>query len=244
MRLVLPEQGTIAPKVTISRRRQLILNEIEGGGSEGQGEDGETGAIEVLINNTKWNGKREDTDLPIPGFKPDGRGNWVSELPQLGSTELWEIINLSEDAHPIHVHLVQFQLLNRQKIDADRYQQAWSAAFPGGALIPGYGPPRAYNTPNEDFAVGGNLAISPFLTGKRASPDPNEAGWKDTIRALPGEVTRIVVRWAPTDVPVSAVTAGINLYPFDPTTGPGYVWHCHVLDHEDNDMMRPYSPTP
>jgi FtsP/CotA-like multicopper oxidase with cupredoxin domain len=244
MRLVLPEQGTIAPKVTISRRRQLILNEIEGGGSEGQGEDGETGPIEVLINNTKWNGKREDTDLPIPGFKPDGRGNWVSELPQLGSTELWEIINLTEDAHPIHVHLVQFQLLNRQKIDADRYQQAWSAAFPGGALIPGYGPPRAYNTPNEDFAVGGNLAISPFLTGKRASPDPNEAGWKDTVRALPGEVTRIVVRWAPTDVPVSAVTAGINLYPFDPTTGPGYVWHCHVLDHEDNDMMRPYSPTP
>ena len=73
-------------------------------------------------------------------------------------------------------------------------------------------------------------------------PDPNEAGWKDTIRSLPAEVTRIVVRWAPQDVPVDAVTAGVNLYPFDPTEGPGYVWHCHILDHEDNDMMRPYSP--
>lgn len=239
VRLALPQQGTIARKVTISRRRQLILNEIEGGGGEGS----ETGPLEVLINNTKWDGKREDTDVPIPGFKPDGRGNWLSELPQVGSTELWEIVNLTEDAHPMHVHLVQFQLLDRQKIDADRYQEAWSAAFPGGALIPGYGPPRAYDTPNEDFAVGGNLAISLFLTSERVPPDPNEAGWKDTIKALPGEVTRLVVRWAPPDVPVDAVTAGINLYPFDPTAGPGYVWHCHILDHEDNDMMRPYSPT-
>jgi spore coat protein A len=242
VRLALPEQGTIARKVTISRRRQLILNEIEGGGGEAEGEGSETGPLEVLINNTKWDGKREDTDVPIPGFKPDGRGNWLSELPQVGSTELWEIVNLTEDAHPMHVHLVQFQLLDRQKIDADRYQEAWSAAFPGGALIPGYGPPRAYDTPNEDFAVGGNLAISPFLISERVPPDPNEAGWKDTIKALPGEVTRLVVRWAPPDVPVDAVTAGINLYPFDPTAGPGYVWHCHILDHEDDDMMRPYSP--
>ena len=74
-------------------------------------------------------------------------------------------------------------------------------------------------------------------------PDPNEAGWKDTIKAFPGEVTRIVVRWAPQYVPVEGVTAGVNLYPFDPTAGPGYVWHCHILDHEDNDMMRPYALT-
>jgi spore coat protein A, manganese oxidase len=52
-----------------------------------------------------------------------------------------------------------------------------------------------------------------------------------------------VVRWAPLDVPVHGARAGVNLYPFDPTVGPGYVWHCHILDHEDNDMMRPYSPT-
>jgi FtsP/CotA-like multicopper oxidase with cupredoxin domain len=59
---------------------------------------------------------------------------------------------------------------------------------------------------------------------------------------LPGEVTRIILRWAPMDTPVAAVTAGQNLYPFDPTLGPGYAWHCHILDHEDNEMMRPYLP--
>jgi spore coat protein A len=233
VQLALPEQGIIAPGVTISRRRQLILNEVEGDG----------GPIEVLVNNTKWDGKRENTGVPIPGFKPDGRGNWLSELPVVGSTELWEIINLTEDAHPMHVHLVQFQLLNRQQIDAERYLDAWSAAFPGRVLIPGYGPPRDYNAPNEDSAIGGNLAVSSFVSGSGMPPDPNEAGWKDTIKAFPGEVTHIVVRWAPQYVAVEDVAAGVNLYPFDPTAGPGYVWHCHILDHEDNDMMRPYAPT-
>jgi spore coat protein A len=233
VRLTKPKKGEIAHEVTISRRRQLILVEIEGDG----------GPLEVLVNNTKWDGRRENNGDPISGFKPDGRGNWVSELPQVGSTELWEIINLTEDAHPMHLHLVQFQLLNRQKMDADRYTSAYSAAFPGGNLIPGYGPPQDYNTPNTDFALGGNPAVSQFLQGSPRSPDPGEEGWKDTIRSFPGEVTRIVVRWAPLDVPVHGAKPGVNLYPFDPTTGPGYVWHCHILDHEDNDMMRPYSPT-
>ncbi len=170
------------------------------------------------------------------------RKHWLSELPQVGSTELWEIINLTEDAHPMHLRLVQFQLLNRQKIDADRYLDAWSATFPGSTFVAGFGPPSAYNKPNADFAVGGNPAISPFLRGPRMRPDPNEAGWKGTIKSLPGQINRIVVRWAPQDVPVDAVTAGVNLYPFDPTEGPGYVWHCHILDHEDDHMMRPYSP--
>jgi FtsP/CotA-like multicopper oxidase with cupredoxin domain len=56
----------------------------------------------------------------------------------------------------------------------------------------------------------------------------------------PGQVTRIRVRFAPQDVPVSESKPGRNLFPFDPTAGPGYVWHCHILDHEDNEMMRPY----
>jgi FtsP/CotA-like multicopper oxidase with cupredoxin domain len=225
--------GVVAGGVTIAKRRQLVLIESEGE---------EAGPLEVLLNNTKWTGKRETTGTPIPGFQSDGHGDWLSELPQVGSTELWEIVNLTEDAHPIHVHLVQFQLLNRQKIDADQYQEAWSAAFPGGSFIAGYGPPRPYDTPNDDLALGGNLAISPFLQGPPLPPEANEAGWKDTVQSLPGEVTRIVLRWAPMDIPVHAVTAGQNLYPFDPTLGPGYVWHCHVLDHEDNEMMRPYSP--
>ena len=61
---------------------------------------------------------------------------------------------------------------------------------------------------------------------------------------LPGQVTRIAARWAPTDTPISAVHAGINKYPFNPTQLVngivGYVWHCHILEHEDNEMMRPY----
>jgi len=177
-----------------------------------------------LVNNTKWQAS-------------------VSELPQIGSTQLWEIVNLTEDAHPMHLHLVQFQLLNRQKIRNDEYMGLYSAAFPGGNFIPGVGPPQDYNTPNNDFAVGGNPAISSYLQGSWRLPEPGEEGWKDTIRSFPGEVTRLVVRWAPLDTPVRAAKPGVNLYPFDPTVGPGYVWHCHILDHEDNDMMRPYSPT-
>jgi len=57
----------------------------------------------------------------------------------------------------------------------------------------------------------------------------------------PGEVTRVVVRWAPQDAPLAASTPGTNLYPFNPWVGPGYVWHCHIIDHEDNEMMRRYT---
>ena len=68
-------------------------------------------------------------------------------------------------------------------------------------------------------------------------------GWKDTVIAYPGEVTRIAVRWAATDAPIGTTNPGTNTYPFDPTMlqgGVGYVWHCHIIDHEDNEMMRNY----
>ena len=227
-----PLRGTIAPGVTIAQRRQLVLVEVEGAG----------GPLEVLINNTKWTGKRETTGAPIPKFTPDGLGDWLSELPEVGATELWEIANLTEDAHPIHLHLVQFQLLNRQGIRAEDYRMMWSAAFPSGTFMAGYGPPLTYNHRNADGALGGNLAFAAFLDGPAQPPNPNEVGWKDTVVMLPGQVTRIVVRWAPQDVAIAHVTAGINRYSFDPTEGPGYVWHCHILDHEDNEMMRPYVP--
>jgi len=177
----------------------------------------------------------------------------VSELPRVGSTELWEIINLTEDAHPMHTHLTQFQILNREPFDIIWYSAAWEGAFgsPGTApLLPsclpgqfcaGYGPPLPYNVPNADGAIGGNPAIGPYLTGLKTPPAPLESGWKDTAKAMPGEVLRIVVRWAPTYQRRSHT--GQNFYPFDPTKGPGYVWHCHILDHEDNEMMRPYKVT-
>jgi len=63
----------------------------------------------------------------------------------------------------------------------------------------------------------------------------------DTVIMPPLSITRIAARWAPQSVPVANVRAGQDLFPFDPTTGgPGYAWHCHILDHEDNEMMRPY----
>jgi len=231
VRLVDPK-GAVAPGISVAQQRQLVLVEVEGN----------NGPLEVLINNTKWTGKRETNGSPIPGFTPDALDNWLSELPLVGSAELWEIANLTEDAHPIHLHLVQFQLANRQRIRDDRYRTMWSAGFPDGSFIAGYGPPLPYNQPNTDGAIGGNLAFSRFLRGPSRSPEPNEAGWKDTIVLFPGEVTRIVARWAPQNVGIAAVGGGTNLYPFDPTTGPGYVWHCHILDHEDNEMMRPYVP--
>ena len=63
-------------------------------------------------------------------------------------------------------------------------------------------------------------------------------GWKDTIQAYPGQVTTIRVRFAPQDVAFSEPR--MNLFPFNPADMPGCVWHCHKLDHEDNEMMRPY----
>jgi spore coat protein A, manganese oxidase len=257
VRLANPTTGTLATGVQPQVKRQLVLVEVEGPG----------GPIEVLVNNSKWRGVHEGTTTPIAGSQPDkmGQGFFLTELPKVGATEEWEIINLTEDAHPIHIHLIQFQLLNRQDADVDNYRNLYNSKFPGGTFagltsngtwglvqyapgtyIPGYGPPLNYNTPNAAGAIGGNPDFTPFLQGGVILPDSNEAGWKDTIKMFPGgfgAVTRILVRFAPIDTPVNGVKPGQNLYSFDPTTGPGYVLHCHILDHEDNEMMRPYSPT-
>jgi spore coat protein A len=92
---------------------------------------------------------------------------------------------------------------------------------------------------------GATRAVSPYLTAGTVTPPlPQEVGWKDTFIMYPGQVTRIIVRWAPQDIPVADVKPGQNLYPFNPSYGPGYVWHCHIIDHEDNEMMRPYLPVP
>jgi FtsP/CotA-like multicopper oxidase with cupredoxin domain len=134
--------------------------------------------------------------------------------------------------------------MNRQDFDDVNYVAlAYDPAFPVGAVIDGYGPPNNYNMLNADGAIGGNPAVSTYLIGAIQPPLPQENGWKDTILAYPGQVTRIISRWAPQDVAVNAVSPGQNRFGFDPTYGPGYVWHCHIIDHEDNEMMRPYIPT-
>ncbi len=252
IRLADPSKGTPAANVTPTVKRQLTLVEFEGPG----------GPIEVLVNNTSWDGQQDDPDKhPIADSVKDSMGNYETEMPQVGATEQWEIINMTADAHPIHLHLTQFQLMNRQMFNVTQYRALYDSLFPGGyfgavqadgtwgkstypagVFIPAYGPPNPYNTPNADGAIGGNPAVSPFLQSGIRLPNPEEAGWKDTVKMYPGEVTRVLVRFAPQDTAIADVSAGTNAYGFDPTTGPGYVWHCHIVDHEDNEMMRPYHP--
>jgi spore coat protein A len=114
----------------------------------------------------------------------------VTEKPVLGSTEIWSLINPTNDTHPIHLHLVRFQILDRQSYEPWLFQTKRQLHFLGPA----------------------------------EPPAPNEAGWKDTVRAHSRMVTRIIV-------------------PFGGFTG-RYVWHCHILEHEDNEMMRPYEVLP
>ena len=238
VRLAAPTTGTLGSGVTVQKTRQLTLNEVIGAG----------GPLEILVNNTKWNGMRFDSEVQekvqIPGYAADGFGNYVSERPMEGETEVWEIVNLTADAHPIHLHLVQFQLLNRQNYNVNRYTKAYEAAFPGGVFIPAYGPPKAYDfyadPPRSIY--GGNPDITPYLQGPVRPPLPQEAGWKDTVVMYPGQVTRIVVRWAPTTLAANTPPASAS-FAFDPG-GSDYVWHCHILDHEDNEMMRPTRVTP
>jgi FtsP/CotA-like multicopper oxidase with cupredoxin domain len=267
VRLSNPTTGKLGAGVKSDTVRQLVLVEVEGSG----------GPIEVLLNNTKWDGLREGTTQVAggPGAQRDAAGDMVTELPRLGATEVWEIMNLTQDAHPIHLHLIQFQLLNRQQIQttfepdgsADyTYRGTYDSNFPGsrpgdtfmgqdakgawvvtnyprGTYIPGYGPPNGYTKANADGAIGGNPAFSPTLTGPVIVPEAGEVGWKDTIKVYPGYVTRIVARWTPQEKAIGSTAPGQNAFSFDPTSGPGYAWHCHILDHEDNEMMRPLKPT-
>jgi FtsP/CotA-like multicopper oxidase with cupredoxin domain len=268
VRLVNPTAGTLASGVTLAAKRQLVLFEFEdpfGNGGNTQG----TPVID-LINNSRWAGKRDGGgNQPIPGSGADqfGQGLFMTELPKVGSTEVWEFLNSTVDAHPIHIHLIQFQLLNRQAVVIDpntgqpTYLNTWGAAFPGGTfngetangtwgpvtypagqIIPGFGPPNNYFNANADGALGGNPAFTPFLTGPVIPPNPSEAGWKDVAKVFPGYVNRYAIRWAPQATAINGVQPGQNLYPFDPTVGPAYMTHCHILDHEDNEMMRPYIP--
>jgi len=220
--------GGITSGVNIDKYRMLTLNELP---------------LHTLLNNTLWAGMRPPAGTPIPGFVQVGP-NYLSELPEVGATESWDIVNLTGMAHPIHLHLIQFQLMNRQNCNLAGYINLYNSSFPGGKYIADYGPPLDYNEPNAAGAFGGNPDVTPFLQDAPEPPQPWGVGWKDTFKMLPGQVTRIIVRWAPQDVTVNAASAGHNKYSFDPTVGPGYVWHCHIVDHEDNEMMRPYKVQP
>jgi len=110
----------------------------------------------------------------------------ITEKPALNSVEIWSLMNFTDDSHPVHLHMVRFQILDRRSFEPEYYYKAGKVVYIGAAV----------------------------------PPDANEAGWKDTVQAHPGMVTRIITR-------------------FEGYTG-RYVWHCHILEHEDNEMMRPY----
>jgi len=157
----LPAQLAPVPRIAESqavKTRLLTLDEYTS-------LTGET--VELLLNASYWHDP-------------------ITEKPGLNTTEIWSFINPTDDTHPIHLHAVRFQILDRQ------HYEPWDYSA------------------KKEFR---------FL-GPRTPPEPYEAGWKDTVGAHSRMVTRIIV-------------------PFDSYPG-RYVWHCHILEHEDNEMMRPY----
>jgi len=123
-------------------------------------------------------------------------------FPVLDRYEVWQLINLTSDTHPIHVHLDPFQILSRRPI---RYQ------------IPEHG--------IEDRALTAAVILERDPGDNLGHTiDDNERGLKDTIRVNPSEIVEIAVRF---------------------TTYSGrYMYHCHILEHEDRDMMRPFVTMP
>jgi spore coat protein A len=146
------------PESAATTTRTITLNEYQ---------DRVANPMIMLLNNKRWH-------------EP------VTETPKLNSTEIWEFVNLTEDTHPMHLHLVRFQVLDRRTFYTTDYR----------------------------------LNEKPHFTAPAAPPEPNELGWKDTVQCPPGTVTRIIVR-------------------FEGFTGK-YLYHCHILEHESNDMMRPF----
>ena len=131
--------------------------------------------------------------LGTVAFDATGTGAWtprmwaeaVTENPAVGAIEVWEFYNATADAHPMHIHEVVFEVVDRQPIFVDEVNKTVQ-------VVPGSLP-----TP----------------------PEPWENGHKDTVIAYPGQVTRVRAQF---------------------NTPGQFVWHCHIVEHEDNEMMRPY----
>jgi len=168
--LVLPPVPPL-PAETVTRRLALI---------EEMSKFFDDTPVEAELGTINW-----DADL--------GAGTWdklewrlpVSENPVIGATEIWELYNVTADAHPIHIHEVVFEVVNRQGILVIEDQ--------------------------KQVRINPESAPTP--------PEPSETGYKDTVIAYPGQVTRLRAQFS---------TAG------------QFVWHCHIVEHEDNEMMRPY----
>ncbi len=165
----------VAPLPVATGVRRLALIEKMGMGVDGAGNMTE-GPVEALLGRITADGL-VSADL------------WMDEItenPAVGSTEIWEMYNTTGDAHPMHVHEVVFEVLNRE-----------------GLMLDG----------------DGEVALPVMTDGVVTPPEPWETGYKDTVIAYPGQVTRIRAQF---------------------NTPGQFVWHCHIVEHEDNEMMRPY----
>jgi spore coat protein A len=161
--------------------------------------------------------------------------------------EVWEFVNTTVDSHPIHLHLVQFQVVNRQPVDTVAYLAAsgYDVNQDGMIMEPEVGK-GTYPAPSP----------TPYLIGAAVQPPAaNEMGWKDTVVAPPGMVTRIAVPFGEKSLPIPGTDpvqytpiAARKVYQPDTTPNPDtgespendYVWHCHILEHEEKDMMQYY----
>jgi len=164
---------TPLPLETVTR--PLALIEKMGMGVNAEGEESE-GPVEALLGNVDGAGHA----VPALWMEP------VTENPALGTTEVWEMYNTTGDAHPMHIHEVVFEVVNREGLVMDDN-----------------------GDPVQPLQLDGNVRL----------PEPWETGFKDTVIAYPGEVTRIRAQF---------------------NTPGQFVWHCHIVEHEDNEMMRPY----
>src|SRR6202048_52789 len=123
----------------------------------------------------------------------------VSETPALGTTEIWEITDTTPDTHPIHVHLVQFNLLDRQEFDKPAYLAAYNQ-LNGGGYLPGPNPscPVMTNPVSPPGMANAPQLVpdaTPYLRGPRILPAANEAGWKDSVRVKEHTVSRFLIRF-------------------------------------------------
>ena len=175
--------GTFTPNVQVTRTRQLTLNE----------QFDSYGRLVQLVGTTT-----------AVGAGKYGRP-YVSQATEVlsdGDVEIWEIFNLTGDTHPMHFHLVNVQLLNR-----------------------------------EPFPLAG---VPPFVgNGFPRSPEPTEFGWKETVKMNPGEITRVIMQFKLPPVPFAVPPSPRIKATDNISNGNEYVWHCHILEHEEHDMMRP-----
>ncbi len=181
--------GGIDPLPPAVRTRRLALFE---------GQD-EFGRLQPLLGTA-------EPVIDVAGNQVQGAMPWhtpITENPGLGDTEIWEIYNATGDAHPVHVHLVHFEVLGRERYTADSIPQP---------------------VVQHDGSVGIGFRLENIVLGGDArGPEPVEQTRRDMVTALPGEVTRIKMTFGK----------------------PGrYVWHCHILSHEDHEMMRPFHVGP